>query len=174
MALKNIKPLIFILDLGYTIGDQKPLAILAVHAAHAASKLTKKKLSFIYQRHMSPVTIASYDFNASQWLPSIESFAEYMIGANYKQFIDIQYKSEITVDERDNNFTVFKVSTYDMNRGLNILLDFGDTVSTNRFTSKLLKYNRNESNFFGSLFLPMDEMSWSSPQAKSELLAFCK
>ncbi len=148
-----MKTLLFIIDFGMTIGDQKPLAILAVYAA---SQLNSK------------IILACFDPGvANKWLFSIERFAEYMIGPDYKKYIDIQYDSQINRDDFIN-FLTFGCSIYEI-KGY-IPLDFGDNFSNNRFTSKILSRFKPNANFFGSLFLPIyDGIFWSNDGAVNEL-----
>jgi hypothetical protein len=166
-----VKPILFLLEYGMTFGDLKPLAILAVHAAHAASKVSN--IAFKNNKYVS-VTIACYDFKFANHLDSIRKFAEYMIGPNYSDWINIRDTSKLDYHEElkhEFEFMIFTTSQFDI-RGQKILLDFGDNASINRFTSKILHY-RQDSNFFGSLFLPIEpDVFWSQPNAMQELSMF--
>ncbi len=165
----NLKSLAFFITDG-TIGDQKPLAILAVYAAQAASRLLRSP----------PVIIACEVVSAKIWLQSIERFAEWFIGPEYKKWIAFDYNFEDSTEyekKLKKTHMVFECSPCvdDDDRDREILLDFGDNEgSKNRFTSRLLANYRPKSNYFGSVFLPLqkDHVYWSSPEAIRELQSF--
>jgi hypothetical protein len=169
---RKLKPksLLFILEWGLTIGDHKPMAILAVYAAWAAANL-ETPLHF-RNKFVAPVTLTCRDSKAANWLPAIEKFAKYTIGEEYKKWIDIQYNILTLLPDPKEYFT-FGVSFMEREpKDKTIYLDFGDSTSVNRFTSKLLAKYRPHSHFFGSLFLPLGDVAWSSLSAISELNAF--
>ena len=152
---------LFVLPPG-TMGDQKPLAILAVYAAYAM---------FLIQ---SKIQITIVCFENMTWMKTIERFALQLIGKQFIQWLQIEHGE---LDEvRMKNAIVFTVQhTYNESyRDQQILLDFGDNASLNRFTSVLLSGYRSKSNSFGSLYLPIErnQIQWADELAKKELSTF--
>jgi hypothetical protein len=176
--MPKIKPLLFVLENGQTIGDQKPIAILAVNAALAGQHVGLESLKFS-KKHAAPVTIACFDPKCAQWLPSIQRFALYLIGDDYEKVLDIQFASTMDMKER-SRYMEFGVAFWTDDRK-RVLLDFGESESKNRFTSRILSQFRPKSNYFGSLFLPVNDtyangepVFWSNTQAIGELSDFVR
>lgn len=161
-----LKEFIFQLPAG-TIGDQKPLAILAVYAANA-----------MHQRQSTIVTrIISFEFQHLIWLNTVETFAAKLIGKEYKHWLKIEFHSSTDSWNQEKDSIVFTVDhgwNFEQYRGNNVLLDFGDNASMNRFTSLFLCGYKPSSLCFGSLYLPIErnKIQWSNRNAKKELMAF--
>jgi len=135
---KTAKPLAFVLDGEGTIGDQKPLAILAVLAAQASVESV-----YIIGIRMKIWPI---------WIQSIKRFAE-LVGV-------VKRMKYLLLDEKDQLSTFFVITEVISHVPATILpLDFGDNAGQNRFTSSLLCRHK-KSIYFGSLYLPLD-VFWS-------------
>ena len=164
---RGVKPILMLLASRKTIDDQKPLAILAVHAALAAKHLGLQNIKLTVD-DAKPVTIGSDD-RVGVWITSIQRFAEYLIGEDYADFLDIQVDRSIA--HRDH-YLEFSVDFYSSDTP-RIPLDFGDSFGTNRFTSRILEHFRPQSTFFGSLFLPLvKNVYWSNVEVLHEFHSF--
>src|SRR4029078_9213485 len=163
------KQFVFLIRSG-TVGDQKPLALLAVHAAYAISQLENDTCP--------PVKVICEVWDITKWYPCIEKFAKYLMGPDYTQWFQTEFRvtEPVTLQELKNSI-VFKSTTFQGEPRQNnvVFLDFGDNEeSINRFTSVALKIFRPDSMYFGSLYLPLDDnLSWSSEDAIEELKSFC-
>jgi len=141
------KPLAFVLDPEGTIGDQKPLAILAVIAAKASS---------------DPVYLISTSWPT--WIQSIKKLAKL-----FKVTKRLVFLLETPAGPTDY-FIITEVILRSDAPSFGIALDFGDNAGHNRFTSAILSRHRT-STYFGSLFLPIVKKApfWSP---MTELVAF--
>jgi len=168
-STKTQKQFVFLIRSG-TVGDQKPLALLAVHTAHAISQLEEDRYP--------PVKVICEVWDITKWYPCIEKFAEYLMGPDYTQWFQTEFRvtEPVTLTELKNSI-VFKSTTFqgEPRQDNAVFLDFGDNEeSMNRFTSVALKIFRPDSIYFGSLYLPLDDkLAWSSEDAMEELKGFC-
>lgn len=147
------KQVLFELNSG-TAGDQKPLALLAVHAAHALSHITAS---------YPPIILLVYDWLFIQWLYIIEEYANYRMGSQWRQWLDIQKRYPPLSSEERKRYIIFACSNHDILLGMDqtIYLDFGDNIGKNRFTSTLLSFKKTSS-YFGSIYLPiLSDTFWS-------------
>jgi hypothetical protein len=149
------KPILFLISPDGTIGDRKPLAILAVLAAFAS---------------LEPVTLC-FPKLVEESFSFLEKFARFLMGSHYEQKLIINRFATFNeyhnfIKTQLNNYCVFSQGTSVFNPGYGILLDFGDNLGTNRFTSSLLTYNRQNSTFFGSVYLPKIGIFWSKHSLK--------
>jgi len=159
------KPLLFLITMGGTAGDRKPLAILSVLAAYASLSL-------------HPVTLA-YEAQSFKSFRFVEKLAKYLLGSQFRKRLKLhmlvtyeEYRI-FTQPENLDAYCVFSQESSWMYAGYGILLDFGDNVGSNRFTSKLLTYpERLDSHYFGSLFLPDVGITWSHQLSLYEIQKF--
>ncbi len=140
-----MKPLLFLARKG-TLGDMKPVAVLAVIAARS-SRL--------------PVTLVHNNRVQFQFLSKL---IEFMLGAHPTNFRALR-SNEFDQNTFDEYFTIGPETDALCD------LDFGDNGFPNRFVSCLLsRYAPNQNNF-GSLYLPM-RLYWSNPEVLSDLQEF--
>lgn len=137
-----------------TMGDLKPMVILAVIAAHFSK---------------FPVTLVYDDLNKFRFLTK---FATYVIGENFHTRLRFEKKNNY--EHRSTNTLTFSPSIGGVEA--DVPLDFGDTPSltrmlTNRFVSCLLRFTSQEPHQFGSLYLPL-EVPWSDDAVLHELRTF--
>jgi hypothetical protein len=167
--MSQVKPLLFLAK-GGTMGDLKPLAILAVIAA----RTSKTKVTFVYRLN-------------TQFL-FLDQLAQFMLGDNYKDFLDIvpmepvrQRHSKIIetktndlfdLSSLDQYFSFGQIADSTSLADYSVKLDFGDNgQSKNRFVSCLLSAYRPFTRHFGSLYLP-SKLTWSSSVIMEQLQDF--
>jgi hypothetical protein len=167
--MSQVKPLLFWAK-GGTMGDLKPLAILAVIAA----RTSKTPVTFVHR------------FNTH--FRFLDKLARFMIGDNYHEFLHIIPMEPLQPRNPNHkivvplNVTLFDTSTLDQYFSFgqvgdlnsyadySVKLDFGDNgESKNRFVSCLL--SEYHPNCFGSLYLP-SKLTWSSPIIMENLQNF--
>ncbi len=141
--IPQAKPLLFLID-GGTVGDKKPLALLAIIAA-AVSVL--------------PVTLPL--ITSEKWHSFISKYAKFKLGDNWNEklhllyFKDMYQQFHFFDNLKESYFTISTTQILESLSGYSLFIDFGDNTSSNRFTSKLIAY-KPKSNYFGSLYLDFD------------------
>jgi hypothetical protein len=140
-----MKPLLFLAESG-TMGDMKPVAILAVIAARSS----KLQVTFVHTDHKKFLFL--------------EKFTHFMLGDNHENLIVLKI-SEFNKSTMNNYFSIGCNSFYTCR------LDFGDNGFPNRFVSCLLSQHAPHVPHFGSLYLPL-RLSWSNHEVLLELQQF--
>jgi hypothetical protein len=156
--MEPVKNLLFLAK-GGTMGDLKPLAILAVIAARSS----KTRVTFVHR--------------ANTHFLFLDKFARFMIGDNYQEHLRIMTLPDIrriNPELKEVNTNPFDMSTFDQYvsfgqiaemssyEDYSVKLDFGDNGdSPNRFVSCLLSWYKPTATHFGSLYLP-SRLTWSN------------
>ena len=156
---------IYMIVMGGTMGDRKPLVILSVLAASTLQE-EEHKMSQIYMggdtifknvngrsRRFLPHLVDTYAFLLKLiqlWDPKHQLILE-------DDFVDLPFESGLSMWAKNSvNQNILDQPTPNQ-----IYLDFGDNLGRNRFTSQMLVFRGEQSTFFGPIFLPLD-VEWSN------------
>jgi hypothetical protein len=140
-----MKPLLFVAEHG-TMGDLKPVVILAVIAARSSKML---------------VTLVHEDEKQFRFL---EKLVHFMLGKNPSNF------QVLKLSEFDTS-TMDQYISFGASFAYTCKLDFGDNGFKNRFVSCLFSKHASHMAHFGSLYLP-SRITWSNPHVLQELQEF--